>query len=215
MTGLNKLPAMFALIVFSLMNTQVCARTSEDLQYNVFLDGDKIGSHRVIIKPEASSKIVEVEANFQVKFLFFNAYEYQHSAREEWNDNCLSKISTSTDDNGSQLFVDGQRQSDAFRIETPKGIATVNGCVKSFAYWDPQLLQASHLLNTQTGEYVAVKTLMLNEEEISLGNSKVKARHYQIISDQFVIDLWYSADKDWLALSTTTENGANLRYERR
>jgi hypothetical protein len=189
--------------------------STQDLYYNVFLDGDKIGFHRVTIEPIASRKIVQVEASFNVKFLIFNAYQYQHTAKEEWNDSCLTKILTTTDDNGTKLFVNGQQQSDAFRIQSPDGSQLVKGCVKSFAYWDPQLIQATHLLNTQSGKYTPVKTVKLGEEDISLGQGRVNATHYRISSDQFVIDVWYSANKEWLALSTTTENGSNLRYEKR
>jgi len=202
-------------ICLSFTSFSVHALTTQDLQYNVFLDGDKIGYHRVSIQPGDSYKLVQVEANFDVKFLIFNAYQYRHVAKEQWSNNCLTSILTSTDDNGTKLFVNGQQQRNVFKIDSNDGSRLIDGCVKSFAYWDPQLLQASHLLNTQTGQYTAVKTLRLDKEEISLGNKKVKATHYQIISDEFVIDLWYSDEQEWLALSTITESGAKLRYERR
>lgn len=215
MPGIIKYRIPLIVICLSFSSFSVHALTSQDLQYNVFLDGDKIGYHRVSIQPGDSYKLVQVEANFNVKFLIFNAYQYHHVAKEQWSNNCLTSIRTSTDDNGTKLFVKGQQQRDAFKIDSNDGPKLIDGCVKSFAYWDPQLLQASHLLNTQTGQYTAVKTLRLDEEEISLGQKKVKATHYQIISDEFVIDLWYSDQQEWLALSTKTENGAKLRYERR
>jgi len=206
-----QLMAMF----LSISSFSVHALTTQKLQYNVFLDGDKIGYHRVSIQPVDSRKIVQVEASFNVKFLIFNAYQYHHVAKEQWSNNCLTSIRTSTDDNGDKLFVNGMQQRNVFKIDSNDGSKLIDGCVKSFAYWDPQLLQASHLLNTQTGQYTAVKTLRLGEEEISLGQRKVNATHYQIISDEFVIDLWYSDEQEWLALSTVTESGAKLRYEKR
>lgn len=215
MVNLKKIALLPMLVSLCLASWTVHGLSTKDLYYHVFLDGDKIGYHRVTIKPIASRKTVEVEASFNVKFLIFNAYQYQHTAKEEWIDSCLSRILTTTDDNGTKLFVNGQQQSDTFKIESPQGSESVKGCVKSFAYWDPQLIQASHLLNTQTGQYIPVQTLKLGEENISLGQGRVNATHYRIISDQFVIDLWYSAKQEWLALSTTTENGSNLRYERR
>ncbi len=214
---MRKIQNLYLVLVIFLGLTSLPAHglMTQDLYYNVYLDGDEIGYHKVSIKPLESRKIVQVEASFKVKFLFFNAYTYFHTANEEWSESCLTKILTSTDDNGTKLFVNGQQQKDVFRIESAEGSERVSGCVKSFAYWDPKLIQATRLLNTQNGKYTSVQTLNLGGEEISLAKGRVQATHYRIVSDEFVIDLWYSPEKEWLALSTTTENGANLRYERR
>lgn len=215
MLYLSKCLIWLMAICLGFTSVSVHALTTQDLQYNVFLDGDKIGYHRVSIQTGDSHKLVQVESNFNVKFLIFNAYQYHHVAKEQWSNNCLTSILTSTDDNGAKWFVNGEQQHNVLKIDSNDGPRLIDGCVKSFAYWDPQLLQASHLLNAQTGQYTAVKTLRLDEEEISLGQEKVKATHYQIISDEFVIDLWYSDEQEWLALSTITESGAKLRYEKR
>lgn len=211
------LPAQAALmiVILCLVSLSVHARMPQNLYYDVYLDGDKIGYHKVSIIPGTAHNRVQVEASFTVSFLFFNAYAYHHSADEVWRDNCLKEILARTDDNGTRLFVNGRQQNNVFRIESVDGVEQLRGCVKSFAYWDPSLIQATHLLNTQNGRYMPVRTVWIGDEKITVAGKKVKASHYQIISDEFVIDLWYSADQEWLALNTTTENGAKLRYERR
>jgi hypothetical protein len=185
------------------------------MEYNVFLDGDRIGYHKVTIKPEASRKIVDTEASFKVKFLMFNAYQYLHTAKEEWVNGCLKKIQTSTDDNGEKLFVKGRLENDQFRIKSPGGEKTIRGCVKTYAYWNPQILQASYLLNGQNGQYVPVEIISFGDEKLTLGQKVVNSNRYRIVNDEFEIDVWYSPDQEWLALSTVTESGATLRYERR
>jgi hypothetical protein len=206
--------ALVVLLQF-LSSAHAYAAAAKDLRYSVFLDGDKIGYHKVNIRQEASTKIVQTEARFNVKFLFFNAYAYQHTANEVWNGRCLRSIRSKTDDNGDELFLYGHTQEQLFKINSKEGSEAVTGCVKSFAYWDADLLLTSeYLLNSQNGQYTPVQIVTIGNEEIQLGQKRVNAIHYQIVSDKFTIDLWYSQDKEWLALSTRTENGSTLRYER-
>jgi hypothetical protein len=179
------------------------------------LNEKKIGYHRVTIKPEESQKIVETESSFNVKILMLSVYQYRHTAREVWRDNCLAKILTRTDDNGKKLFVNGERQRNQFEVESTDGIRTIRGCVKSFAYWNPELLEAEYLLNSQNGNYHAVKVIRKGKDAIQLGDKAFLSYHIQIVSEKFTIDLWYSSKNEWLALSTTTERGEKLRYERR
>ncbi len=206
------LSMLVLMLAFPVMRVE--AAVTQDLSYNVFLDGSRIGYHRVSIEQQASVKIVRTEARFNVKFLFINAYDYMHAAKEIWEDGCLVSIQSQTDDNGNKLFLHGQDRQQTFIVETGNGSESVSGCVKSFAYWDLDMINATHLLNSQNGKYTAVDIVKVGSGEIQLGQNRVSASHYRISSDEFTIDLWYSGNKEWLALSTTTESGSTLRYER-
>lgn len=206
--------SMFILTAFSFMSQAAYGVSTRDLEYNVFLDGDRIGSHKVRITPMDTGTIVEIEASFTIKFLIFEAYRYIHYAREEWNSGCLNKIQASTNDNGNKLFVNGRLNDNTFTIKSRDKKKVINGCVRSFAYWDPNLIQASYLLNSQNGQYTSVDVVSYGYEKISLGQQRVNAMRYRINGDEIKIDLWYSPEQEWLALSAVTESGARLRYER-
>jgi hypothetical protein len=83
----------------------------------------------------------------------------------------------------------------------------------SFAYWNPAILSQQRLLNAQTGEYLDVSVQQLGEQALQLQDRAVPALHYRIRTGESDIDLWYSTDRDWLALSTAT-SGGELRYRR-
>jgi hypothetical protein len=93
------------------------------------------------------------------------------------------------------------------------GAAGLSGCVMSFAYWNPAILQQQRLLNTQTGEYVDVSVQRLGESSPPQSDDP-PAAHYRIRSADAAIDLWYSAELDWLALSSITPDGYRLHYRR-
>ena len=211
-----KLPIILGLFLScgSASMASLATGTGEQLLYDVYLDDTRIGYHKVVIRPEASRKIVEVEAEFKVKFLLFTAYAYQHRTHEEWQDNCLVSITSQTNDNGERFSVNGNKQDGEFKVKTDESSQKLTGCVKTFAYWDPKLLKANYLLNTQTGVYTPVETRFIGMKNIDIGGKTISANHYRIESRKFDIDLWYSNNMEWLALSTATENGANLRYIR-
>ena len=77
----------------------------------------------------------------------------------------------------------------------------------TFAYWNPKILQQKKLLNPQTGEYLNTQIARLGQETILVKGQTMKAERYKIHTSQFVIEIWYGLDGEWLALQSTTPDG--------
>lgn len=202
------------LCVASLTTTSAQANTSQAWRFKVFLDDKEIGQHTFQIINEDNTRYVAVEARFDVNILFFTAYSYQHSNYEVWQGECLNSIRSQTNDNGESQFVKGESQGKVFHLSTVRGKNQIPGCVKTFAYWDPSFLNSRHLLNAQTGELMPVTIDDLGIQSIEVSGNNMTAQHYRINTDQFTIELWYSPQREWLALQSTTSDGAVLRYQR-
>lgn len=188
-------------------------QSPQQWRFKVFLDEQIIGYHTVTLNPDKSRATVQIEANFDVKFLFFTAYRYRHNNQEIWQNNCLQTIESRTNDNGDVFYVNGQRQQQGLTLQTHEGAQTLTGCVRTFAYWDPRLLQANRLLNAQTGEYLDVDITLIGDEPVIIANQTITARRYRLHAEDIEIDLWYSENMHWLGLQTTTESGHQLRYQ--
>lgn len=204
--------AVLLILLFLAMSIDVRASTEKEWQFRVYLDDKEIGYHRVQMIPEDDRKRVTVEARFDVKFFFINAYSYDHRTEEVWKGSCLADIQSHTDDNGEQLFVRKLPQAKGFTLITHQGEQQLDGCVRSFAYWDPELLKASRLLNTQTGEYEKVQVLRLGDTSIEIGGRSVEAIQYRLVIGERSIDLWYTPDMNWLALQSMTDGGYRISY---
>ena len=192
--------------------SEALATTEKNWQFRVFLDGEEIGYHKVHLSHEGDEKRVRVEANFKVNFLFITAYRYQHETEEIWQGSCLAEIQSSTNDNGEQLFIRSLNADQGFAIQTHNGQQQLQGCVRSFAYWDPELLKADRLLNTQTGEYQQVKMIELGNQPIEIDGQNVDAWQYRLLVEDKSIDLWYTSDRNWIALKSITEGGYRISY---
>jgi len=209
-------PAAFLLLWLcsALVPLQVSASTDNEWRFEVLLDDKPIGFHNFYLSSNGENHELRGEARFNVKLLGFTVYDYSHRNLEIWQRNCLQQIEASTDDNGDELFVRGNRDGERMLLESSSGNQGVSGCVMSFAYWNPDILEQQQLLNAQTGEYLDVEVLSLGEKTLQLKGREVAALHYRLVTDENEIDLWYSGDRDWLALSSITSGGRQLYYRR-
>jgi hypothetical protein len=174
---------------------------SQKWDFQVFLDDLPIGHHHFTLKDGATERELKSEARFDVKLLFITAYRYTHDATERWRGNCLAQINARTDDNGAKSEVGAEPAFGA------------DGCVMSFAYWNPEMLQQTRLLNAQTGKLETVNITAMGEEKITVRGAPTPAKRYRITGPKHPIDLWYGADRSWLALQSTLESGRRLRYQ--
>lgn len=203
---------LMALPLLMAFSALVYAGAEKEWQFRVFLDDREIGTHTVKMKPYKDLKQVSVNADFKVKFLFLTAFSYEHQTEEVWQGSCLTDIQSTTNNNGESLFVRKQPSTANFKILTHAGEQELQGCVRSFAYWDPDLLKADKLLNTQTGEYEAVDVIEMGQSNIAIDGQNVQAIQYRLAMEDKRVDLWYSEDKQWLALKSETEDGYQISY---
>jgi hypothetical protein len=178
--------------------------TTREWHFDVSLDGRPIGEHRFVLREDAGARELTSEARFRVRFLFVDAYRYEHHARERWRGDCLEQLDARTDVNGERSEITYPDSGRGPRAD----------CVRTFAYWNPEILEWRRLLNPQTGEYVDIQVKPMGRELID-GRP---AQRYRLLGrgrEPLQIDLWYTPTLDWLALESTTPEGRRLRYARK
>ena len=187
-----------------------------ELTFDVFLDNEPIGFHRVSIQEMPGERRVQVEAEMEVDFLFFTAFSYRHRADELWREDCIFELETRTDDDGQRLSVDAGPLGDALEVVTPSERKRLDGCVRTFAYWEPELLASDYLLNTQNGAYEPARLVALAPEPLRFNGRQYGAKRYRLeVGEEVRIDLWYDENDRWQALQTEVANGRVLNYVRR
>jgi len=188
---------------------------NREWHFRVTLDGKAIGDHRFTLSEESGMRRMVSEARFRVRILFVDAYRYRHRAEEQWRGECLERLEAVTDDDGNESIVQGEQAGDSFELKRVAATMKLGECVQTFAYWNPKILEAQRLLNPQTGEYVPIQVLAIGPQPLAGYGS---ANRYRLIGREggkrLEIDVWYSDDRDWLALESLTPEGRRLRYAR-
>ena len=169
-----------------------------DWEFNATLDGTPIGTHRFHVSGQGDERVVVSEADFAVKVLGYTAYRYHHQATEQWRGACLRGLSASTDDDGK-----------ASRVQ--ENLA--EGCVMSFAYWNPAMCRQTRLLNAQTGQFEQVKIERVGPGTVEVRGRAVAATEYRITGPARPISVWYAAaDGRWVGLDSTVAGDRKLSY---
>jgi hypothetical protein len=183
--------------------------------FDVLLNGKQIGSHRFQVLREGEQTSLLSEASFKVTLLSVPVYHYRHTSRETFRNDCLQQMEANTDENGSHEQVHGAVGDSAFVVTAQAGDVRLPACVMTFDYWNPRILQQSHLLNPQTGMYTPVVIAHLGSENLMVEGKSEQADTYLLTAETLKIKLWYSPERRWLALESTTPDGKLMRYQLR
>lgn len=178
--------------------------------FEVRLDDKPIGHHRFEVVDDGDVRRVTSAADLAVKVLGLRVYAYRHRAEERWSGGCLVALTASTDDDGDASEVRMARRGDADDIAVDGRHASAEGCLASYAYWDPALLaRQARLLDPQTGRVEPVTVRRAGTGTIAVGGSPVEATRWRIAGPAAPIDVWVSAAGEWIGLDSTVRHGAH------
>jgi hypothetical protein len=204
---------LLAGLAFNLCSASDNSAEEKLWRFRVYVNDKAIGVHEYRLQQRGGQEWLNSSAEFEYTLLSVPLYRYQHQNQEIWQDGCLARIESSTDANGKEYAVLGEAGAGGFSIDSSKGESVLPGCVQTFAYWNPQFLRASKLLNSQNGEYLDVAISEPVEETIEVLGQSVMASRYQLTAKNLSLDLWYSQAGEWLSLQSVYDNGRTLRYE--
>lgn len=201
-----------ACFAVALAGMPAAAAPAGESTFSVLLDDKLIGEHRFSIGGTEEARSVVSEASFAVKLLGLTVYRYQHRAVEKWRGDCLSELTATTDDDGKASRVRTEAEGDGLAVVTDAGRQALKGCVMSFAYWNPAIQRQPRLLNAQTGRSESVQVSRAGGGTVEVRGRQVAATRWRIDGPAQPIDVWYSAQGEWVGLDSTVEGGRKLAY---
>ncbi|MEE4294085.1 MAG: DUF6134 family protein [Xanthomonadales bacterium] len=209
--------AAIVLLVSLLLSSEARANyeggeVSDSWQFQVFLDDKEIGFHNYHLVENGEYRTLRSEARFEYRLLFVTLFRYAHENEETWSGDCLQSIRSQTDSNGTNYRLDGSLENDVFMLDSQDGTAQLPDCVMTFAYWDPDFLEQTRLLNSQDGSFLEVNVSSPEPDEIMVRGQAVPAKRYHLEAGDLSLNLWYSEDDEWLALESEVGGGRTLRY---
>jgi hypothetical protein len=210
----SRLLALVLLLALGSMPTSQAGTGSSDAwRFRVYLDDREIGYHDFFVEQSGNMRQLRSEASFEYRLMFVKLFHYEHENSETWAGDCLQSVESRTDSNGQPYRVNGRLEAGNFRVDGSAGEADLPGCVMSFAYWNPAFLEQGRLLNTQNGEYLEIEVSAPVAEPLIVRGEARPAYRYRLEAGELRLDLWYSPDKEWLALESEVRGGRKLRYE--
>ena len=202
---------------------EVVSPPTGEWNFRALLDGKPIGQHRFSVTAYAGTKVgaagtlgderrVISEASFAVKFLGITAYRYRHKATEQWRGECLTALTATTDDDGKASSVRTEADGETLSVKTAAATQSLSGCVMTFAYWNPAIQTQTRLLNAQTGKAEVVQVNRVGSGSVEVRGQPVAATRFRITGPAEPIDVWYSAQGEWIGLDALVAGGRKLSY---
>jgi Family of unknown function (DUF6134) len=188
--------------------------SAKEWAFDVFLDKSKIGKHTFTL----NNNTLLSRAKFNVNVLFINAYQYDHTSKEQWDNDCLTEIDVDTTEDKVNTKVKGKKTANGFEISDGKSNQLLPVCNMTFAYWNPKVLTQTKLLNPQNAEYLDANFENLGSDNILLKGKPSEATHYKLKGalngkNKLNIELWYNQNNEWVALKSTTHEGYIITYK--
>ena len=94
------------------------------IKFDVYRKGDRIGSHNYEFDRDGDRLVVDVDVKLTVDFLFVTLFRYEHSSTEVWRNGRLTRLSTSTEQNGKAWSVDAALDDGTLHVTGTGGTRT-------------------------------------------------------------------------------------------
>ncbi len=185
----------------------IFAKESNNISFDVYRKGNKIGYHNLVITHQGNKTIVEVNINFEVNFLGFLIYEYKHKNKEIWDKKFLQTLNAETiKNNGEKLVCNIKSNNSELEINGTNGKFQKSNILMPSSYWNYELVKGESkktMINTQDCSLIDIEILNLGSEKIynsSLNSKRYKITGKEISGENIDIDIWYDEDNNWVKM---------------
>ncbi len=175
---------------------------------------DDIGTHTVKFDQQGGALTIRIDVEVLVKFGPIPLVRYSHHNIEVWRDNRLDRLSSTTDKNGTKLYVEAHR--------TEAGLSVVGSAATAYiapddalptTYWNKRMLSVP-MIGTQDGMLVHPTVRDLGADPVTLAaGGRIPATRYSLRGD-LDLDLWYDGTGTWAGMEFSVADGSIVRYER-
>lgn len=200
MSIISQLPVIAAAVSLSSAD----AETPADIRFEVYRNNSRMGEHAVAFsRTEAGDLRVDVDIDLAVRLGPIPVFRYQHDATEFWRDGELVAIQAAT-------FSDGEWSRWQAGLNATGGVALSD--LPPSSHWTRYDPTTAAILNTETGEPMAVEIVSLGVEEFPTATGQVEAERIRM-TGTLTVDLWYDAEGNWVGCEFEAR-GQRIRYVR-
>ena len=190
------------------------AQASGRTVFEVWRNGDKIGSHSVDITDAAGVRTARIAAEMTVRLGPVPVFRYRHSAVETWSAGRFSSLDARTTSNGKLETVNARREGGSVRILRNRGAPVVAPPEAApLTHWNREVL-AGPLFNPQTGQVAKERVTRREGDSVRLADGRtIPATRYALTGDAEIID-WYDAQGRWAGLRGKADDNSWIDYRR-
>jgi hypothetical protein len=182
-------------------------------RFSVLYKGHRIGAHTVLFSSESEDARINTEIHLLVKIAFFTVFAFSHRSEEIWRDGQLMSLKSETVEHGETLYVEGAATPDGFRVVSEGGPFIASAAtLTSNCLWTPALLEQDTVVDAQHGGIIGVSARKFVDEDIVIGDRRVRATRYTFITPYLAGSIWYDEENLWVH-GEFERHGSRIQYQ--
>ena len=191
------------------------------LEYDLFLNNEKIGSH--VFKFIKKGENIEIESigEFEVSKLGVKLMDYKTKSQEIYNNNQLIKFTSQTEQNDKKKYVILGLNNDKlnFDINGSSFKGKVDASTIIGSWWNHEIIQKDKQISPVSGRIIKQKVNFLGKESIIINKKKYNVLHFHFLSNnnkplnkkKINIHVWYE-EKSLLWIKSSFERLGKWEY---
>lgn len=183
-----------------------------DQVFDVYVDGHRLGQHRLHYQRDGAALQVKVDIDFAYKLSFITLFSYDHHCVERWRDGKLVSVRSNTTDGGDRYFVNVAQRDDGLMVKGTQGPGLVETPLAVSTYWNLASLLSHHrMINTQKGDLLDYTITKLDSEPVMARGQRVMADQY-LVKSSLETHVWYDQRTgEWVKLKVRAR-GRDVEY---
>ena len=161
-----------------------------------------------IQRQDDASIVMRCDTDIKVKFGLIT-YKYVYRGLEVWKDRRLTRLDSSTDDNGKRFTVSAVPDGANLKLTVNNVERQVRGDVWVTSYWTlPDAKKRTEpltVLDADNGKLIDAKLAFVATEKLNIAGQNVTLNHYRL-TGKTNIELWYDGSER-LVRQEWTEQG--------
>ena len=182
-----------------------------EVKFDVYRKGTAVGTHTISFEPIPLGHRVNSQFGISIRFLFFQAYNFQYQSEAFWHHGQLDQIAVTVDKNGEVFSFQAVRDGTNMLIEGSDHAITAPAPIYPTNHWNAEVLDQEIVLNTLTGRTNEVKIIQYNEEMVITENGEVPATRY-LYTGEIETEVWYDGAGRWVKMRFQAEDGSTIEY---
>ena len=216
MSGCTRIVVRRVVLVVALLALTVggAARAAdvETRDFAVVISNKPSGEvHMTIQRQDDASIVMRCDTDIKVKFGLIT-YKYVYRGLEVWKDRRLTRLDSSTDDNGKRFTVSAVPDGANLKLTVNNVERQVRGDVWVTSYWTlPDAKKRTEpltVLDADNGKLIDAKLAFVATEKLNIAGQNVTLNHYRL-TGKTNIELWYDGSErlvrqEWTELGHKT-----------
>jgi len=198
--------ALAAIACLSFTNgAQAAPSSAGRLEFEVLRNGEPFGRHTVVVSGSGPNLRAQTNVVLRAGAGPVTLYRYEQSCSETWNSGALAAIDCNTLKDGRRTRVRGAVQGSELRITGARGEMEFALDIAPTSWWTRPAVYARSMLNTETGDLMAMRVTRMGRETIDAGGERIQADRVRV-QGTLAVDLWYDAQGRWVGCAFTVRN---------